>query len=265
MDQVGADARDADPRLRPPSLFLALSEFRAWQEFGASMTFAPLLMAAPRGDGHTVLVLPGFMASDASTRLLRAFLRMQGYNAVGWELGRNTGGFYRMREILRARLAKLHQQAGHKIALVGWSLGGVFARDLALSMPDAVRSVITLGSPFAGDISATNARRLYEEVTGEKPTDARPQDLRSLGGDLGLPTTSIYSRYDGVVHWKTSLTRENDHTENIEIAFASHLGLGGHPAALWAIADRLAQPEGEFAPFRRGGPFALAYLRREPK
>ncbi len=178
-------------------------------------------------------------------------------------MGRNTGGFYRTRETLRSRLAKLHEEAGHKITLVGWSLGGVFARDLALSMPDVVRSVVTLGSPFAGDISATNARKLYEEVTGEKPTDARPQDLRSLGGDLGLPTTSIYSRYDGVVHWKTSLTRENDHTENIEIALASHLGLGGHPAALWAIADRLAQPEGEFTPFRRGGPFALAYLKRE--
>lgn len=261
MDRVEAASQNDDARLRPPSLLLALSEVRAWQEFGASLALAPLLMAAPHGDGHTVLVLPGFMASDSSTRLLRAYLRMQGYNAVGWELGRNTGGFYRMRDILRSRLAKLHHQAGHKIALVGWSLGGVFARDLALSMPDAVRSVITLGSPFASDISATNARRLYEEVTGERPTDARPQDLRSLGGDLGLPTTSIYSRYDGVVHWRTSVTHENDHTENIEVAFASHLGLGGHPAALWAIADRLAQREGEFTPFRRGGPFALAYVR----
>ena len=263
MDQVGAGDRD-ETRLRPPSLFLALSEVRAWQEFGASMAFAPLLMTAPRGDAHTVLVLPGFMASDASTRLLRAYLRMLGYNAVGWELGRNTGGFYRMRETLRARLTKLHERAGHKIALVGWSLGGVFARDLALALPNVVRSVITLGSPFASDISATNARRLYEEVTGEKPTDARPDDLRSLGGDLAAYLLEPESD-DGVVHWKTSLTRENAHTENIEIAFASHLGLGGHPAALWAIADRLAQPEGKFAPFGRGGPFALAYLRREPK
>ncbi|MFT4098894.1 MAG: alpha/beta hydrolase, partial [Rhodoblastus sp.] len=118
MDQVEAGDRRDEARLRPPSLFLALTEFRAWQEFGASLAFAPLLMAAPRGDGHTALVLPGFMASDASTRLLRAYLRMQGYNALGWELGRNTNGFYGTRETLRARLAKLHKEAGHKIALV---------------------------------------------------------------------------------------------------------------------------------------------------
>lgn len=263
MTAVGAREEAGSERANAPSLLLMLAEGRAFGEFGASFAFAPLLMTAPRGDGHPVLVLPGFMASDMSTRVLRRYLRALGYDAVGWELGRNTGGFYRMRDILRTRLARLHNEAGRKISIVGWSLGGVFARDLALSMPDAVRSVISLGSPFAGDISATNARRLYQQVTGQRPTDARPQDLHRLAGDLGVPTTSIYSRTDGIVHWRASLAHENAHTENIEILFASHTGLGGNPAALWAIADRLAQPEGGFAPFGRGGPFALAYGWRQ--
>jgi pimeloyl-ACP methyl ester carboxylesterase len=262
MTATGATDHATSAKAKPPSLLLMLAESRAIQEFGATIALAPLLMTAPRGDGHPVLVIPGFMASDSSTRVLRRYLRALGYDAVGWELGRNIGGFYRMREILRSRLARLHNDSGKKVSLVGWSLGGVFARDLALSIPQAVRSVITLGSPFAGDISATNARRLYEQVTGERPTDARPQDLRALGGDLPAPTTSIYSRTDGIVHWRASLARENAHTENIEILLASHTGLGANPASLWAIADRLAQPEGAFAPFARNGPFTFAYPRR---
>ena len=247
---------------RPPSLLLMLAEGRAIHEFGASIALSPVLMTAPRGDGHPVLVLPGFMASDVSTRATRLYLRALGYNALGWELGRNIAGFYRLRQVLRARLARLHNEAGRKVSLVGWSLGGVFARDLALSQPRAVRSVITLGSPFAGDIHATNARRLYEQVTGQRPSDARPDDIRAIAGDLGLPTTSIYSRADGIVHWRTSLAHENDHTENVEILLASHVGLGVNAAALWVIADRLAQPEGAFAPFANKGPFPFAYGRR---
>ncbi|MFO1115444.1 MAG: alpha/beta hydrolase [Beijerinckiaceae bacterium] len=262
MSAVGAQQETEEGRSQPPSLLLMLAEARALQEYGASLALAPLLLTAPRGDGHPVLVLPGFLASDTSTQMLRRYLRALGYGAVGWELGRNIGGFYGMRDNLRSRLARLHNETRRKISLVGWSLGGVFARDLALAVPDAVRSVITLGSPFSGDVKATNASRLYEQVTGERHADAQPQHLRALAGDLGLPTTSIYSRTDGVVHWRTSLAKENDHTENIEILLASHTGLGFNAAALWAVADRLAQPEGTFAPFGRGGPFALAYPRR---
>jgi pimeloyl-ACP methyl ester carboxylesterase len=247
--------------LRPPSPLLLWTEGRAWQEFASSLALAPLLRLAPHGDGHPVLALPGFLASDMSTLLMRRYLRALGYRAEGWELGRNIGGFYRMREALRARLARLRNETGSKVSLVGWSLGGVFARDLALTMPEAVRSVITLGSPFARDLQASNARRLYEQVTGEKTSDARAEDLAALGGELPVPATSIYTKLDGVVNWRCSVGREGAQSENIEILLASHIGLGGNPAALWAIADRLAQKEGEFKPFARSGPFALGYGR----
>jgi pimeloyl-ACP methyl ester carboxylesterase len=256
---VSLASERANDALRPPSPLLLLTEGRAVREFAESLAFAPLLLLARRGDGHPVLTLPGFLAGDMSMLLMRRYLRELGYRAEGWELGRNIGGFYRMRAALRSRLSRLHEETGRKVSLIGWSLGGVFARDLALHMPEAVRLVVTLGSPFARELQATNARRLYEKVTGEKTLDARSDDLAAIGGDLPTPATSIYTKLDGVVNWRCSMAREGARAENIEILLASHIGLGGNPAALWAIADRLAQKEGEFQPFRRSGPFALAY------
>jgi len=126
-----------------------------------------------------------------------------------------------------------------------------------------VRYVVTLGSPFAGDISATNARNIYEMLSGEKIEDADLRDIRAIAGDLPVPTSSLYTRTDGVVNWRTCLNRVSDTAENIEITLASHIGIGVNAAALWAVADRLAQKEGEFQPFDRSGPFALAYARPE--
>lgn len=251
----------ASAPLKAPSPLLLLSEGRGLNEFAASLALGPLLRLAPRGDGHPVLALPGFLTGDLSTWAMRRYLKQIGYRAEGWELGRNLGGFYRMRDVVRARLARLHNETGAKVSLIGWSLGGVFARDLALHAPEAVRGVVTLGSPFAREIQATNARALYERLTGEATAFARPGDLAKLAGDLPVPATSIYTRTDGVVNWRCSLARENERAENIEIRLSSHLGLIGNPASLWAIADRLAQPEGAFSPFRRAGPFALAYGR----
>ncbi len=155
-------------------------------------------------------------------------------------------------------LRRIHDQTGRKVSLVGWSLGGVYARDLALQMPDMVRAVITLGSPFASDIRATNATRLYEALSGEKADD-NPEIREAIAGDLPVPATSIYSRTDGIVNWHTTQLRPSETAENIEVYFASHIGLGVNPAALWAVADRLAQAEGEFKHFDRSGPFAIAY------
>jgi len=132
------------------------------------------------------------------------------------------------------------------------------ARDLALQLPGIVRQVITLGSPFANDITATNATRLYEALSGEGIND-NPEIREAIAGDLQVPATSIYSRTDGIVNWRTSLLRPSDTAENIEVHLASHIGLGVNPAALWAVADRLAQAEGEFRQFDRSGPFAIAY------
>ena len=250
---------EGEPRqLRPPSLVLMLAEVRGILEFNASLLLSPLLMRAPRGDGHPVLALPGFLASDLSMAPLRRYLSELGYDAHGWQMGRNTGGVSRMRAALRDRLAAIHATTGRKVSLVGWSLGGVYARDLALQAPEIVRSVITLGSPFAGDVRATNATRLYEAMSGET-VEGDTERRRAIAGDLPMPATSIYSRADGIVNWRTCLLRSSDTAENIEVYLASHTGLGVNAAALWAVADRLAQGEGHFSHFARSGPFAIAY------
>jgi pimeloyl-ACP methyl ester carboxylesterase len=252
----------APGRLRAPGLGLLLAEVRGIFEFNSSLLLSPLLMRAPRGDGHPVLALPGFLASDLSMAPMRRYLRELGYDTYAWKMGRNIGGVSRLRAALRDRLAEIHASTGRKVSVVGWSLGGVYARDLALQAPDLVRCVVTLGSPFANDVRATNATRLYEALSGETVDD--DAELRkAIAGDMPVPATSIYSRTDGVVNWRTCLLRPSDTAENIEVHLASHTGLGVNAAALWAVADRLAQPEGQFSQFDRSGPFAIAYAPPE--
>ncbi len=259
------DDRSESPppgRLRPPGLGLLLAEMRGIFEFNTSLLLSPLLMRAPKGDGHPVLTLPGFLASDLSMAPMRRYLKELGYDAYAWKMGRNIGGVSRMRAALRDRLAEIHASTGRKVSIVGWSLGGVYARDLALQAPDQVRCVVTLGSPFANDVRATNATRLYEAMSGEAVAD--DSELRkAIAGDLPVPATSIYSRSDGIVNWRTCLLRPSDTAENIEVHLASHSGLGVNAAALWAVADRLAQAEGQFSQFDRSGPFAIAYAPPE--
>ena len=136
------------------------------------------------------------------------------------------------------------------MSLVGWSLGGLYARELAKHSPEMVRLVITLGSPFTGHPRETNAWRLYEFASGHRI------DWHDFHGPLRppppVPTTSIWSPTDGVVAWRCSLETRRALAENIVVE-SSHLGLGAHPAALYAIADRLAQPEGHWEPFHRDG------------
>lgn len=249
-------------RLRPPDLGLLLAETRGIFEFNASLLLSPLLMLAQRGDGHPVLTLPGFLASDLSMAPMRRYLTGLGYDTYAWNMGRNLGGVSRMRAGLRERLAEIHTATGRKVSVVGWSLGGVYARDLALHAPDMVRYVVTLASPFANDVRATNATRLYEALSRE-PVEHNPELRAAIAGDLPVPTTSIYSKTDGVVNWRTCLVNPSGSAENIEVYLASHIGMGVNAAALWALADRLAQAEGEFSPFRRSGPFAIAYASPE--
>jgi hypothetical protein len=261
-DEPPETSRLRPPPLRPPGLGLLLAEIRGIFEFNASLVMSPFLMRAPRGDGHPVLTLPGFLATDLSMAPMRRYLVELGYEPHAWRMGRNVGGVARLRAALRDRLAEIYETSGRKVSIVGWSLGGVYARDLALHAPGKVRCVVTLGSPFANDIRATNATSLYEALTGEV-VDENPGLREALAGDLPVPTTSIYSRFDGVVNWQTCLLRPSDTAENIEVYLASHIGLGVNPAALWAVADRLSQPEGQFSQFDRSGPFAIAYAPPE--
>jgi len=245
--------------LRPPSRTLLFLEGRALQELGAFMMLRPWLAAAPRGDGHPVLVLPGLLASDLSTRPLRSFLKGQGYAAHGWKQGRNLGLRAGIEDAMLARVEELHERYGYrKISLVGWSLGGIYARQIAKMVPDKVRSVISLGSPFAGSPKATNAWRVYEFASGQSVEDSEHKMAGALATPPPVPTTSVFSRTDGICAWQTCINEESEQVENIEV-YGSHCGLGHHPAAVYAVADRLAQPEGNWKKFDRSGWKSLVF------
>src|SRR3954469_18320110 len=109
------------PRLRPPGLFWILAEARSLFELNSSLLLSPLLMSAPRGDGHPVLLLPGFLASDLSMAPMRRYLRELGYDSHAWQMGRNLGGIARLRAALGERLAEIHASTGRKVSIVGWS------------------------------------------------------------------------------------------------------------------------------------------------
>ena len=243
--------------VRAPGLLRLALEARAPWEFGASLAALPLLRSAPAGDGHAVLVFPGLAASDVSTGMLRRYLTECGYDTHKWMQGRNLGPRPGVLAGCRDRVLDLYRSSGRKISLVGWSLGGIYARETAKVVPEAVRSVITLGTPFSGHPKATNAWRVYELATGERVDDGA-RSWPHLADAPPVPTTSIYSRTDGIVNWKTCLEAESATTDNIEVE-GSHCGLGHHPAAVYAIAEKLAQPEGKWAKFDRSGWKALVY------
>jgi pimeloyl-ACP methyl ester carboxylesterase len=245
---------------RAPGLLRLALEWRAPWEYGVSLMLRPLLNKAPKGDGHAVLLFPGLMASDATTNPLRSFLEELGYVAYGWDLGANKGPREGVLEACRARLAAIHKRHKRKVSLIGWSLGGLYAREFAKESPRKVRQVITLGTPFTGHPKATNAWRLYEYVTGHKI--GAPEIHERLRIPPTVPTTSIYSRTDGIVAWQCSIEKPGPRHENIEVQ-ASHFGLGFSPYAWYAIADRLAQPEGKWKPFERNG--AREWFYRDPK
>ncbi|MEO8080200.1 MAG: alpha/beta hydrolase [Caldimonas sp.] len=236
--------------VRAPGALLMLLEGRAAVEYASLLASWPWLRRLPRGDGHPVLVFPGMGANDLTTVPLRRFLDALGYRTKAWGQGINRGPrrgvLARCAEDIRA-LADHHERA---VSLIGWSLGGLYAREMAKELPDLVRCVITLGTPFAGHARATNAWRVYEWLSGQKADDAgRHAGLRV---PPPVPTTSIYSRTDGIVAWRCSLNEAGPLVENIEV-HSSHVGMGMNPLALYAVADRLAQPVGEWRPFEARG------------
>ncbi|MFM7293420.1 MAG: esterase/lipase family protein [Burkholderiales bacterium] len=237
-------------QLKAPNALLLALETRAPWEFGATLAAWPLLRNAPEGDGHPVIVFPGLGAGDLSTAPLRDFLSGQGYDTYGWDLGRNLGPREGVLQKSVERIGEIVKSNGSNVTLIGWSLGGIYAREFAKALPDFVRSVVTLGTPFSGDPKATNAWWYYEFASGHKLNN--PQLLAQLKKPPPVPTTSIYSRTDGVVAWQLSHQTPGKFAENIEVV-ASHVGLGLNPTALYAVADRLAQPERQWQPFARTG------------
>ncbi len=254
------------PLMSPPSLALLAMEFRAFWEFSAVLPSWPLLQQAKSSDGHAVVVFPGLASSDAATMPMRRYLDSLGYQTQGWSQGINFGPRAGVLAGAKDLLARAYEKSGRKVSLIGWSLGGIYARELAKELPHMVRGVITLGTPFAGTPKSTRAWRVYQLTSGRDIH--RESDHFNLSEAPPVPTTSLFSRTDGIVAWKGSIqaaSSHNPHTENIEV-FASHVGIGLNPSAWWALADRLAQPDGLWKPFDRLGLYGLkGWLYPDPK
>lgn len=231
-------------RRRPSNPLL---ELRTPFEFWLFVASNPLFRLAPRGDGSSVLVLPGFTASDTSTLPLRTLMRQLGHRPAGWGQGRNMGPKSETLSGVLERLQELVRENGAPIPIVGWSLGGVYARLVAQEHPHLVSQVISLGSPF--NLAAQERTSLtpvweYLKARGGFVRDQENVDL----DQLPVPSTSIYTKSDGVVSWESCIQSPGEQAENIEVR-GSHTGLGVNVAAALIMADRLAQPGEEWTRF----------------
>jgi pimeloyl-ACP methyl ester carboxylesterase len=240
--------------LHAPNALKLMMEARAPWEYAALLAGTPLLSRAlarlPAGDGHPVVVFPGLGAADFSTAPLRKFLRDRGYAPYPWEQGFNFGPKNGVLKGCREAVQRAADKHGRQVSLLGWSLGGIYAREMAKELPELARCVITLGTPFTGHPRATRAWRFYELVSGQSVHDA--ELTRQIRVAPACPTTSIYSKTDGIVAWQCSINDKAPHTENIHV-HASHVGMGLNPLVMYAIADRLAQNNKDWRPFDVNG------------
>jgi alpha/beta superfamily hydrolase len=228
----------ASSELRPPSRAAALGDpIGAAFEPGLLALNGPRLALQPRGDGRAVYVLPGFGASDTSTLPIRGYLRALGYDARGWNLGRNTGEVGRYAASMIERVERRVARSGRPVPLVGWSLGGVVAREVARERPDLVEQVITFGSPVVGGPRYTRVGAAIE---------ARGFDLEEIDAVIAeretrpitVPITAIHTKRDGVVSWRACVDRRSPNVQNIEVR-TTHFGLGIHHEVFAIVARAL--------------------------
>lgn len=243
-------------------------ELRALQEMASLPLAWPWLMQTPKGDGHPVLLTPGFLGDEGTLFGLKRFLLSRGYEVHTWGMGRNTGFKLRYAQALEQKIRHLHHNSGRKVSLIGWSLGGMFSLYGALETPECVRQLITLGSPVTidpkhGSQSNEFVKKLYRLVAHPMGPSAhlmQPRAKKLRERQLPpVPISCLYSISDGVVPaQEATITGDASHCENIRVA-GSHTGLGFNPMVLAIVADRLAQPEGEWKPFEPEGLSGMVY------
>ena len=255
------------PHVGRPSPLHSLLEPRALFEMALLPPSLPLLLTAPHGDGHPVLLLPGFMADEITLTALQHYLKNRGYQVETWGFGRNVGFQRKHAKALEQKIRYMHHQNSRTVSLVGWSLGGLFALYAAHQAPECVRSVITLGSPVTVDASGSEAaplvKSLYRLVAHPLGPDAhtmqpRAKNLRERR-PLSVPVSCLYSLSDGVVPpQEATIDGDPTMTENLRVP-GSHLGLGFNAMVLWLVSERLSQPEGQWKPFEPSGAYGVLY------
>lgn len=235
---------------RPSFFWLFTEAGRALTELSISYSYQKLPRNKTKGDGHPVLVLPGYMASKSSTALLRKFVDDLGYVSYDWGLGRNRGKVAYLEQLVDYT-DELYAQHGERVSLIGWSLGGVFARQIAKARPHAIRQVITLGSPFRGISEPNNVAWLHNFLTGKHTVDEVDRSLLdNLPQPAPVPTTAIYSKEDGIVPWKVCMEgTEDEWHQNIQVR-GSHCGLGVNATVLSIVEDRLQYQQDNWCHFR---------------
>ena len=219
--------------LQPPPLGLLAWEALSGLELGRLLLRSPALRAAPRGSAP-VCVLPGYGADDASTLPLRTFLRRLGHEVQGWSLGRNGGDVPVLLPRVTEGVLALAERRGEPVHLIGQSLGGVLARELARDHPDRVAQVITLGTPVTGGPAHT--RLAFRYAPEQRALIAATVDQRNRV-PIRVPLTAVFSRRDGIVAWQACIDEHNPQVEHVEVS-SSHLGMGLDPA-VWLLAARL--------------------------
>ncbi len=249
---------------RPPSLLLLALEGRVAVDAATMAPMFALRRFLPKGDGHPVLFLPGFLTSSRATWPLRRFFAGMNYASHRWKLGTNMGYSEELRGRIGDRIANLHRRYGRRVSLVGWSLGGIYCRELARDMPEYIRQVITMGSPFRCNPESTNVLRIYNYVTQNSLVRDRAL-LDGLATPPPVPTTALYTRTDGIVAWQGTVENSTRHdVQNIHVG-GPHVGLGFNARALIALADRLAQPADDWQRFQPRGVLKLIYQSHYPE
>lgn len=224
------------PRIRWLNL---LGEIRVMSEVLSGLRSRSRLLAeCPPGDGHPVLVIPGFLASDHSTWALRRFLRDIGYAAFGWGQGLNTGPSPGLRMRLLEVVAGLRRRFGERISLIGWSLGGVYARDIALYRPRDVRTVITLGTPLHGPVQGSAIWRLFALLNRKWLAGLSADALELRLKPLCVPSMTVYSPSDGIVCGPACAVPRGLAGTSVAVD-GSHIGLVHNPRVLRAVAEHL--------------------------
>ena len=244
------DVGEGQPEVRPPRVWASRRELRMPFELVNSVARTRVLRGWPRGDGHSVVVVPGFLAGAESTAFLRNHLGRLGYQVSDWGLGRNSGVTRARTEAFARRVAELRERSGRKVSIVGWSAGGIYAREMGRLHPDQVRCVITMVTPFNVHLTETPAWKLYLMVNRGSHDETLFTDevVRLRGRPLSLPTTSIYTKDDGIIAWQSCVGEPAPLNEAVEVR-GSHLGTVHQIDSIRVIADRLAQPEGDWRPY----------------
>lgn len=238
--RVRGDARALERPSGSPPTRTTLGELGAGLDAVRLVGALPRLAAVPRGDGHLVVDIPGWRAPELTGAPLRAYLRRLGYDARGWGFGTNTGDVRRDVDRVADLLLELVEGSGAPASLVGWSLGGVIAREVARRHPDAVRRVITYGTPVTGGAAFTSIARAYGRGDASR-TDVDEVTRRlDAASPIAVPLTVMFSKRDGIVAWQACIDRASPAAEHVEV-FSTHLGMGVDPDVWSVVGARLAQ------------------------